>query len=211
MPTSVTGISTETVVTCRDSAPKGFHGFTLIEIMVVITLIGIVISMTLISANLLRDDREVEKQVLRLSSIIQAVSEEAQMQGRDFGIELMLAGYRFVEYDPIFDVWVQIKDDDLLRQRELTEGMEFELVIEGRRVPLDVGMKKLESGEDRDGDGERDGERDLTDDYLPHILMMSSGNITPFQLALVRVKDDKRVGLEMKYAGKLEVIRDDED
>ena len=195
------------MVTCRDSAPKGLHGFTLIEIMVVITLIGIVISMTLISANLLRDDREVEKQVLRLSSIIQAVSEEAQMQGRDFGIELMRAGYRFVEYDPIFEVWVQIEDDDLLRQRELTEGMEFELVMEGRRVPLDVGMKKLESGENRDGERERD----LTDDYLPHILMMSSGDITPFQLELIRVKDDMRVGLEMKYAGKLEVIRDDED
>ena len=46
------------------------------------------------------------------------------MQGRDFGLEFMQKGYRFVEYDPILDIWAEVLGDDMLGTRQLEETMD---------------------------------------------------------------------------------------
>jgi general secretion pathway protein H len=120
------------------------------------------------------------------------------MQGRDFGIEVMLAGYRWVEHDPYLNQWFEVADDEVMRTRELEDGTEFELYIEEHRVLLEEEAKDTETDEDEPG-------RDLTDDYLPHILVLSSGDITPFELRLVRASDRAEVTLTMSAAGEMEI------
>ena len=184
---------------------RGGLGFTLIEILVVIVIVGIISAAALLSFGLLGgDDRTLERDARRLSSLIQVVNDDAVIQGRDFGLEVMLSGYRWVEHDPILNQWFEVADDEVLRTRQLEPGTEFELFIEEHRVLLEEEAKKTVEDEDQPG-------RDLTEDYLPHVLVLSSGDITPFELRLIRIADRAEVTLTMSLAGEMEIEDDDQD
>jgi general secretion pathway protein H len=175
-------------------------GFTLIELLVVVVIMGIVSAMVLLSFGILDDDRALQQQARRMSSLIELATDEAVMQGRDFGLEFMQHGYRFVEHDPLIDQWYEVIGDDLLRIRTLEEGMEFELRLEDRPVKLAEEAAETEVDE---GSAERNG-------YLPHVLIMSSGEVTPFNLRLVRWADRSEVLLEMTLAGEIEIKTDEQ-
>jgi general secretion pathway protein H len=91
--------------------------------------------------------------------------------------------------------------DELLRPRPLEEGMEFELFLEGRPVSLAEEAADTDVDEDS-GDRERQG-------YLPHVLILSSGEVTPFQLRLVRWADRSEVRMEMTLSGEFEINADE--
>ena len=54
-------------------------------------------------------------------------------------------------------------------------------------------------------------ERTYGDDYVPHILIMSSGDVSPFELSLLRLNDRSSLTLTMSLAGELEIQNDDQD
>ena len=182
------------------SRHKG-RGFTLIELLVVVVIMGIVSAMILLSFGILGDDRALQQQARRLSSLIELATDEALMQGRDFGLEFMQHGYRFVEHDPLLDQWNEVTDDDLLRPRQLEEGTEFELRLEERPVALKEEAADTESDEDSAA-------RSRSAAYLPHVLILSSGDVTPFDLRLVRWADRSEVVVEMSMAGEIEIRTD---
>ena len=190
------------------------RGFTLLELLVVTSMIAILVTLAVVSFNLLGGNRELDQQATRMAAILEVVSEEAQMQGRDFGIELMLEGYRFVEYDPFFDTWFEVTDDDLLRQRQLGGEMEFGLRLEGRQIQLPLQAEELEEPEDPE---EVDPfqppqlDRDLSDDYLPHILLMSSGDISPFEVTIYRLFDEATIGIRKELGKDIEIVRDGDE
>ena len=181
------------------------RAFTLIEILVVLVIVGIIMAVAFLSFGILGDERSLDREARRLASIIELVSEEAATQGRDFGVEFMSAGYRFVEYDPLIDQWFEVIGDDYLVQRDLEEGVEFELFLEERKVLLQSEAQDIENDEDDDRP-----RRDLTDDYLPHVLILSSGDVTPFELRFVRFADRSEATLGMSLTGEFEIGNNDE-
>ena len=187
------------------SIKRRMPGFTLIEILVVLVIVGIIVAAALLSLGTLGDDRNLQTQARRLTTLLQMATDDATIQGRDFGIEVMTAGYRFVEHDPLLNQWFEVTDDDLMRERKLEEGTEFELVIEEHRVLLEDESQETQR-EEEDID-----ERDLTDDYLPHILILSSGDTSPFELRIVRSSDRAEVLVRMSAAGELKIVNDDDD
>lgn len=170
-------------------------------------IVGILAAVAFLSFGILADNDSLDREARRLSALIELVSDEASTQGRDFGLELMTAGYRFVEYDPLLDQWFEVIGDDYLKQRELDEGVEFELFLEERKVLLHTEAQDIEDEED----DENQPQRDLTDDYLPHVLILSSGDVTPFDLRLVRNVDLSEITLTMTLAGELEIRNDAEE
>jgi general secretion pathway protein H len=175
-------------------------GFTLIELLVVVVIIGIVSAVVMLSLGLLSDDRALADQARRLSSLVELAEDEALMQGRDFGLEFMQGGYRFVEYDPLRDQWIELVADDLLRPRQLDEGMRFELVLEDRRVELESEAAEIDDDEEPSSD---------RDDYSPHVLILSSGDVTPFDLTILRQSDHAEILLAMTASGEFEIETDD--
>ena len=185
---------------------KHGSGFTLIEILVVLVIVGIVTSVALLSFGILSDDDRLDREARRLSALIGLVADEATTQGRDYGLEIMSTAYRFVEHDPLLDQWFEVVDDDYLAKRDLDEGVEFELFLEEHKVLLHTEAQDIKQA----GNDDQQMRRDLTDDYLPHVLILSSGDVTPFELRLVRNADHREVVLTMSLAGKLEIRKDDE-
>ena len=197
------------------SLPSLKHGraFTLIEILVVMVIVGILMAVAFLSFGILGDDDNIDREARRLSSLIQLVTDEATTQGRDFGVEFMTAGYRFVEHDPHLDQWFEVIGDDYLQQRDLEEGMEFELTLEERRILLHTEAQETAREEEEDDEPtlfNRLENRDLTDDYLPHVLILSSGDITPFDLRIIRDADRRELRLTLSLAGELEILQDDD-
>ena len=181
---------------------SGGPGFTLIEVLVVVVIIAVISAVALLSLGILGDDRNLQREARRLASLIELANDEATLQGREYGLELLQSGYRFVEHDPLLNQWHELLGDDFLRPRQLEEGMEFQLFLEDRRVLLDSSAADTEREE---------ADTDPTDDYLPHILIMSSGDVSPFELRLLRPSDRAALTLTMSLAGELEIQDDDQE
>ena len=180
---------------------RGESAFTLIEVLVVVIIIAVISAVALLSFGILGDDRNLQREARRLSSLIELANDEATIQGREYGLEILQSGYRFVEHDPLLNQWHELLGDDFLRPRQLGEDMEFQLFLEDRRVLLDTSAADTEREEE---------DTDLTDDYLPHILIMSSGDVSPFELRLLRPSDRAALTLTMSLAGELEIQDDDQ-
>jgi general secretion pathway protein H len=183
---------------CRGS------GFTLIEVLVVVMIIGIVSAIVVLGLGNLGNDRDLQNEARRLTSLIEMASDEAMLQGRDFGLEITLNAYRFVEYEPLTGQWAEVIGDELLRPRQLAENTEFDLILEDKRVLLDTEAAKTIRNEDDDSIG-------LGEDYLPHVLVLSSGDITPFVLEIIRMSDRSSVQLSASPAGELKVGTDEDE
>jgi len=179
------------------------RGFSLIEILVVVVIIGIVASIAILSLNLLGDDRDLQTEARRVISLLEVAQDEAMMQGREFGLEVMASAYRFVEYDPFTNQWVDLLGDDTFRMRQLPDGVEFDLLLEEHHVQLDANPAALEASKDAM-------DADLGESYTPHILIFSSGDLTPFELHIARLADDQTVILESDITGAIAIKTDDE-
>jgi general secretion pathway protein H len=195
------------IVVARDrlDAVRKHGAFTLIELLVVVVIIGIVSSFLLLSFGILGNDRALDQQVRRLGSLLELTRDEATLQGRDFGLEVMQGGYRFVELDPILGQWSEVVGDDMLRARQLDEDMEIELYIEDRKVVLSREPAKTERKEEN-----KMNQRNLREDYAPHVLILSSGDLSPFRMTIVRAADRARKTLSVSVAGEIRIESDDQ-
>ncbi len=181
------------------------RGFTLIELLVTIVIVGIVLSIVTLSLNLASDDREIRREVQRLMSILEVAQDDAMLQGREFGIEFLLGAYRFVEYDSLSELWLEIPGEDVLRMRALPEGMELSLRLEDKLMTLEENPIALAANGDEDND-----DRTLqAKNYTPHVLIFSSGEMTPFELRIRRLTDQLSVALQSDLLGNLEFVDDE--
>lgn len=99
------------------------HGFTLIEVLVVILLIVIVLGMVGLSFG--RDEgRAVRQEAERLSALLNSAREEAIMQARVLAVRFDAGSFTFETLNDEGE-FVEIDGDSLMRTRELPPGMEF--------------------------------------------------------------------------------------
>ncbi|MDA0706168.1 MAG: type II secretion system minor pseudopilin GspH [Proteobacteria bacterium] len=178
-------------------------GFTLIEILVVVTVIGIIVSIGLLSLSVLGDDRQLRIEARRIGSLLAAAQDEALMQGREFGLEVMLTSYRFVEYDPYQTRWLELEIDDIFRARQLPEDMEFDLLLEDKMVLLSAEAVTI-------ADPDSTNVSSKSKKYAPHIMIFSSGESTPFELRIARRSEQQIVILEGDAMGIIDVMTADE-
>lgn len=167
------------------------HGFTLVEILVVVVIIAIVASVAVISVNALGRDTEIGDETRRLSGLIGMVREQAEMEGRDYGLRLEEGKYDFLLYDVRRDQWRSIDEDRLLRPRALPEGVRLRLWLEGREVILRPPADRKKP-------------------RPPQITLLSSGDITAFELRIQREGSDHEARISADAAGKVEVRAVDE-
>lgn len=177
-------------------------GFTLIELLVVIVIIGTIVSISLLSIGVGGDDEDVDRERRRFASLMEMVRDDAMLQGREFGVEVMLSSYRFVEFDPLARQWVEPPLDDLYALRELPEGIELELLIDDKRIELRREPKGLD-----------DPDKDMSSPvqtFQPHLFVFASGEGTVFEMHFWRRQTDYRAVLRGDVLGDLELGAADE-
>lgn len=203
MRTSVSGISTDaapaSAALADRTSRRGARGFTLIELLVVVTIIGLLAGAVLLSTGSVRADRDVEREVNRLRSLVELAREEAVMQSREHAILFTETGYRFYVYDYQTEQWAEPPGDALLAPRELEAPISLELRAEDRDLVLDAASLGLGAGEDEDEDD---------DAPQPQVMILSSGEMTPFEASFVLDTIDARMTLAADLAGSLTISKD---
>jgi general secretion pathway protein H len=142
------------------------RGFTLIEIMVVVLIIGVLSAGMILSVSLTGRDRELEKESDRLTALINYAREQAELQTREYGVIFQDDYYEFVSYDVHRQVWRSVFEDDALQVRRLPYGLDFKLKVETHPVVL----KKPQDAKDK----------------TPQVMIFSSGDLTQFEVTLER-------------------------
>jgi general secretion pathway protein H len=148
-------------------------GFTLLEILVVIVIIGVMVSMATLSMGVLGADREVEEETRRFWAVVRQAREEAELQSIDVAVFVGATDYEFLRFDTRRNEWQPIADDKLYAQRTLPEGLRFRLWMEGRELLLKPGLP------DR-------GKKDESQKWPPQVTVLSSGDVVPFELQIER-------------------------
>jgi general secretion pathway protein H len=193
-------------------------GFTLLELLVVVFIIGILVTMFTLSVGLTGGDRDLEREVDRLEALIKLASEEALMQGREIGMRFYVDGYEFASYQEDFldyrdpdpedaadlegeknpgtSEWVILGQHELLGPRRLPEQIELELEIDGRSIVL----KPIEEKTDDDGDSEKE--------YRPQVRIFSSGDLLPFVIRFSRSFENDGTILEISADGTVEITEE---
>jgi general secretion pathway protein H len=163
------------------TVPARGGGFTLLEVLVVIVIIGIIVSAATLGIGVLGRDREAEDQSRRFWAVLQQAREEAELQSLDVGVYVARSGYEFLRYDRRRSKWTPIAGDELYAARELPEGLRLRLWLDSREVVL---KPTLAEREEQDEDEEDDDAEDPRPP--PQIMLLSSGDIMPFDLQVER-------------------------
>ena len=121
-------------------AQRAVCGFTLVEMLVVLMIMGIFLG--LVSVNIAPSERDVLRvEAERLAQVLDLAAEEARTTGKSIAWTAEDSGYRFWRRGSDSQ-WSEIRDSDLLRPRKLSPGMGIaDLRVEGMRTPA---VKRLE-------------------------------------------------------------------
>jgi len=189
MPTSATGTSNNRVT--RLGAARRTSGFTLLEVLVVVVIIGILTSMAVISVNVLGGDHEMQQEAERLQAILLQTREDAILQSRDIGMRLDETGYEFLAYDGRVERWNAIEDDPLVRPRSLPEGLRLSLRLEDRNVQLKARQPATERNP-----------------IQPQVILQGSGELVPFDVGFARDGTQEKRRVSGTVEGKVELHDD---
>jgi general secretion pathway protein H len=160
------------------------RGFTLIELMVVVLIVGLLAAATVISISITGRDSELEKESERAFSLVKYAREKAELQTREFGLYCGESNYEFLTYDPRKGYWRSIEEDESLRLRELPDGLKLRLVVEGREVVLKAPDNTKKTDEQL---------KKALKERVPHVIIYSNGDLTPFKLVVLREDPSRSV------------------
>ncbi len=158
-------------------------GFTLIEILVVVVIIGVITAGILLSVNITGRDRELERESDRLLALFNYTREQAELQTREYGVMFQDDGYEFLTYDARRATWRSVFEDDALTARRLPDGLGFKLTVEARPVVLN-----------RPKDAK---------DKTPQVMIFSNGDLTTFAATLEREGGMRSVTLTEDTKGQV--------
>ncbi len=147
------------------------QGFTLLELIVVLVIMGIIISFAVLSIGSGSLERRVEQEGRRLIALIDLAGENSMLYGEELGIYLGESYYQFESY--VDGAWLPYQKDKLFKRRTLPEQTVFKLFLDGLPVELS----------DEGGLGERLAE-ESEQPYQPHLYILSSGERNSFELFL---------------------------
>lgn len=152
------------------------RGFTLIEVMVVMLIIGVVTALATFAFSDNREDR-VEREARRLAAVLELVAEQAVLQSRIIGVRFASDGYLFLSPGAEGE-WLPIENDRQLRPHELPDDIELQFITQGE-IP----------GGDRA--------------TRPHTVFLPSNDVLPFEVVISHPRVDTSYRIAMDMFGRM--------
>lgn len=206
-------------------APSRSRGFTLIEIMIVVVIIGVISAGVLLSVNLTGKDRDLDKESERLLTLVNYAREQAEIQTREYGVIFHEDGYQFVAYDTRRQRWREVYEDEILRLRKLPDGLDVKLIVDARpvvlvptsdvkpsdpkdRKPQAKSVKDVSSLKDAVSAGRKMGEDtkstlDEAKKIAPQVTIFSNGDMSSFEVTIEREGGIRSVTIAIDEKGKV--------
>jgi general secretion pathway protein H len=142
-------------------------GFTLIEVLVVLFIVSIMTGIAVVNLPRFTQTGDFDTEANRLQVVIEMLREEALVQANEYGMRPEARGYKFFVYNQVRQVW-ELLEEGPFATRDLPPDVRMSVRIEGHDLKF----------------GEED---------APPILILSSGEITPFELTIEsEIKNDLR-------------------
>lgn len=154
------------------------QGFTLIEVMLVIVLIGVMVSAVQFSFSGNKPEQLLEQNSARFAGIFDVAAEYGLLNNVELGLFIEENSYQFLGYDGVS--WSPIADNPLFEVYTLPEGIEITLQLDD--LPIEAPQlfdSSVLINEDEDESFTDDAEKKKT---IPQVYMLSGGDITPFSL-----------------------------
>lgn len=166
-------------------------GFTLLELMVVLVIIGVIFTFAVLS---LRGDdlgELMEQETLRMVTLLELASDEAVLRGEELAVLFSEDGYEFLVLNE--DLWQATAEDLLLKAYTLPADIELRLEVEGE--PPILTASAAEAG--------IDDEEDEEEELQPQVFILSSGEMTPFTVILMSPLSRLRYHLTASLLGSM--------
>jgi len=144
------------------------RGFTLLELLVVLVIIGLFSSLVMMSVTP-NDNQVTHREAKRLIHTIQLAQDEAIMQGVQLGVTVQADRYFFSRLQD--NVWLPLVGDPDLTEYVLAPPLMMTIEIEGDNVVL----------------------KNVANSLIPAVMILSSGEITSFKLSLLNQEIPDRV------------------
>jgi len=176
-------------------------GFTLIEMMVVLVVIGIMISVMVLSIRTGDISEHMEIEMNRLHALVILAQEEAILQGQVLALAVGETSYRFDIKDIEKETWSAMNDGRVFRERSLVTGTHLVLVIDDLEDDKRKDFKLALSGE---------GDEKQEDDDVQRIQIEPSGEMFPFELIMRNDEETVEFKLVMGEDGVLNIILPEE-
>ncbi len=160
------------------------RGFTILELLVVLLIVGIMVSLATLSVGG-NENRTLRNEAQRLTALIELAVQESVLNGAEMAVEFDEETYQFLIYDG--KDWLPMPDGKVFRPRELPSGIRMEVEVEGQ-------------GAEENLFGETE---------VVRIWILSSGETSPFTITL-ELEDGPSYKLDgdmmggLKLAGPLE-------
>jgi type II secretion system protein H len=191
-------------------------GFTLVEILVVVVIIGIITIGALLSMSFIGPDRELHTEADRIADLMNYAQDQGELQTREMGLYCTDHSYKFLAFDARRNLWVPIDDDDALRARTLPDAIKLQLVVEGREVVLaSLADEQKNNGASTNAASSAatsapsgapsSASSSAPSTLQPHVMIFSNGDLTSFKLTLGRDGTDQTVTLLPDHQGKIKV------
>jgi general secretion pathway protein H len=136
----------------RQPAPEPAEGFTLLEVLVVLVLLGIITGFAVISLHVADPEQRLAREAHRLQAVLKLAAEQAVMQSRTLGLNVGDDGYVFLQRD--HGGWRPLHDP----------------ALRARHVPTDIRLHLSAAP------------RHERESAAPQVLLLASGELTPFAL-----------------------------
>ncbi len=138
-------------------------GFTLLELLVVITLFGFVLGIAMLNVGG-NEARELRLFARQVHAVMQYAAEEAELQGTQIGLQVSDSTLQFLVFDDLEESWKPMESKPFL---PLT-------IPEQARVSIEV----------EDFAGQEEALLGGSDTEQPQILFLSNGDTAPYTLML---------------------------
>jgi general secretion pathway protein H len=194
------------------------QGFTLIEVMLVIVLVGLMVSVVQFNSSSDKAEELLEHSSKRFAGIFDIAAEYGMLNNIELGLMIDKNSYQFLGYDGV--KWTNVSENELFNRYELPEGVE--LVLQLDDLPIEEPQlfdsklfRELQEDDDDDlddysgKDSDEDSDHDRSNDQdkekkklIPQIYMLSGGDITPFSIRFHFVENNlTQPNLHFKVSG----------